>query len=55
MGKGLVTKCSFQPKREICALKKLVKTAALTVFANFFFGLIFQNFILQQTLLFRHL
>ena len=37
------------------ALKKLAKTAALTVLANFFFGLIFQNLILQQTLLFRHL
>ena len=55
MGKGPVTKCSFPPKRERYSLKKLVKTAALTVLANFFFGVIFQNFILQQTLLFRHL
>ena len=55
MGKGPVTKCSFQPKREIYALKKLAKTAALTVLANFFFGVIFQNLILQQTLLFCHL
>ena len=38
----------FRPKREIYALKKLARTAALTVLANFFFGLIFQNPILQQ-------
>ena len=36
MGKGPVTKCSFQPKRERYALKKLARTAALTVLANFF-------------------
>ena len=40
----------FRPKREICALKKLVRTAALTVLTNFFFDLIFQNPILQQAL-----
>ena len=42
----------FRPKQEICALKKLVRTAALTVLTNFFFDLIFQNPILQQALCF---
>jgi len=32
-------------------IKKLARTAALTVLANFFLGLIFQNPILQQALL----
>ena len=41
----------FSPGKKICALKKLAKTASSTVLANFFFGLIFQNFILQQALL----
>ena len=55
MGKGPVTKCSFPPKLERYALKKLAKTVKAAVLANFFFGVIFQNLILQQTLLFRHL
>ena len=44
----------FRPKQEICALKKLVRTAALTVLTNFFFDLIFQNPILQQALFILH-
>ena len=40
------------PNGKICALKKLAKTAILTVLANFFFGLIFQNPILQRPLVF---
>ena len=40
----------FRPNRKICALKKLEGTADLTVSSNFFFGLIFQNSILQQAL-----
>ena len=51
--KGLLQNAVFRPKREICALKKLARTAALTVLANFFFGLIFQNPILHQALLDR--
>ena len=34
--KGLLQNAVFRPKREICALKKLVRTAALTVLTNFF-------------------
>ncbi|MBM6977028.1 hypothetical protein H9X99_14430 [Intestinimonas butyriciproducens] len=45
---GMLQNAVFRPKREICALKKLARTAILTVLANFFFGLIFQNPILQQ-------
>ena len=45
---GPLQNAVFRPKREICALKKLVRTAALTVLTNFFFDLIFQNPILQQ-------
>ena len=46
--KGLLQNAVFRPGKKICALKKLAKTAGSTVLANFFFGLIFQNFILQQ-------
>ena len=46
--KGLLQNAVFRPKREICALKKLARTAALTVLANFFLDPIFQNPILQQ-------
>lgn len=45
---GLLQNAVFRPKRKICTLKKLARTAALTVLANFFFGLIFQNSILQK-------
>ena len=52
---GLLQNAVFRPKREICALKKLARTAALTVLANFFFGLIFQNPILQQAHFILHM
>ena len=48
--KDLLQNAVFRPKREICVLKKLARTAALTVLANFFFDLIFRNSILQQAL-----
>ena len=48
--KGLLQNAVFRPNRKICALKKLEGTADLTVSSNFFFGLIFQNSILQQAL-----
>jgi len=38
----------FSHGRKICALKKLARTAILQILANFFFGLTFQNSILQQ-------
>ena len=53
-GRGLilaqvtVAKYSFQAQKENLCFKKVRKTACSTVFANFFFGLIFQNSILQQ-------
>ena len=51
--KSLLQNAVFRPEREICALKKLAKTAVLTVLANFFFVLIFQDDILQQAYFLR--
>ena len=53
--KGLLQNAVFRPEWKICALKKLARTAVLTVLANFFFGLIFQNSILQQALVITRL
>ena len=50
--KGLLQNAVFRPGKKIFVLKKLATTASQTVLANFFFGLIFQNSILQQALLF---
>ena len=49
---GLLQNAVFRPGKKIFVLKKLATTASQTVLANFFFGLIFQNSILQQALLF---
>ena len=49
---GLLQNAVFRPGKKIFVLKKLATTASPTVPANFFFGLIFQNSILQQALLF---
>lgn len=50
MKKGLLQNAVFRPKRKIYLLKKLARTTTLTVLANFFGDIIFENFILQQAL-----
>ena len=45
---GLLQNAVFRPGKKIFVLKKLATTASPTVLANFFFGLFFQNSILQQ-------
>ena len=52
---SLLQNAVFRPEQKICALKKLVRTAVYAVLTNFFFGLIFQNLILQQTQQFQWL
>ena len=47
-GKGLLQNAVFRPKRKIYLLKKLSRTKTLTVLANFFGDIIFENSILQQ-------
>lgn len=49
--KGLLQNAVFRPKRKIYLLKKLARTTNLTVLANFFSDIIFENSILQQALL----
>lgn len=45
---GLLQNAVFRPKQKNYVLKKLVRTAEVAVLTNFFFGLFFQNLILQQ-------
>ena len=40
---GLLQNAVFRPEKKIFVLKKLARTASVTVLANFFFDLIFQN------------
>ena len=47
---GLLQNAVFRPKRKIYLLKKLSRTTTLTVLANFFGDIIFENSILQQAL-----
>lgn len=46
---GLLQNIVFWPKQKNYVSKKLVRTATSAVLTNFFFGLFFQNLILQQT------
>ena len=48
--KGLLQNAGFRLRKKIFALKKLARTGYFGGLANFFFGLIFQNSILQQAL-----
>ena len=50
LSRGLLQNAVFRPKRKIYLLKKLSRTTTLTVLANFFGDIIFENSILQQAL-----